>query len=141
AKQSRRAGVMRIDEATKLTDLLPTPALRWAGVASPESPESRVAPESRESSEAANAPAWFFTTRPDAQRVASAAEAFPAGAPPLLVLIGPEGGWSDDEEQLLRDAGLTPLTLGTTILRIETAAVAAAAVVAALLGGHPHPAS
>jgi RsmE family RNA methyltransferase len=37
------------------------------------------------------------------------------------VLIGPEGGWSESE----RARGLVAVGLGTTVLRAETAAVAA----------------
>jgi 16S rRNA (uracil1498-N3)-methyltransferase len=50
----------------------------------------------------------------------------------LTLLIGPEGGWSDDEIRLFETRHLTPITLGGTILRVETAAIAAAAVVVAL---------
>jgi 16S rRNA (uracil1498-N3)-methyltransferase len=52
--------------------------------------------------------------------------------PSILVLVGPEGGWSDDELNLFKHRHLTPITLGATILRVETAAIAAAAAVAAL---------
>lgn len=45
------------------------------------------------------------------------------------VLIGPEGGFSDDEVQLAMDSGYEPAGLGKRIYRIETAAT----VVAALL--------
>lgn len=50
----------------------------------------------------------------------------------LSLFTGPEGGWTAEEEALMRNRGLTPVTLGGTILRVETAAMAAAAVVAAL---------
>jgi 16S rRNA (uracil1498-N3)-methyltransferase len=49
-----------------------------------------------------------------------------------LLLIGPEGGFTDDELRLMDDLGLTGVKLTGTILRVETAAVAAAAVVACL---------
>lgn len=48
----------------------------------------------------------------------------------ILLLIGPEGGWTDDELHRMRDAGLTGARLMRTILRTETAAVVAAALVA-----------
>ncbi|MEM7682509.1 MAG: 16S rRNA (uracil(1498)-N(3))-methyltransferase [Planctomycetota bacterium] len=45
-----------------------------------------------------------------------------------LVLIGPEGGWTEAERYAARSAGFTPLALGPNVLRIETAAVCAAAL-------------
>lgn len=48
----------------------------------------------------------------------------------LLIGIGPEGGWSDAERTLAAEAGITPVTLSPTVLRTETAAVAACAAVA-----------
>ncbi|MFM7316440.1 MAG: RsmE family RNA methyltransferase [bacterium] len=50
----------------------------------------------------------------------------------LLVLIGPEGGWSDRERTVLRSGQYHCLKLAEHILRIETAAIAAAAVLASL---------
>jgi 16S rRNA (uracil1498-N3)-methyltransferase len=46
---------------------------------------------------------------------------------PATVLIGPEGGFSDAEFTALDAAGATGINLGRTILRAETAAVAALA--------------
>ncbi|MEZ4387498.1 MAG: RsmE family RNA methyltransferase, partial [Candidatus Krumholzibacteriia bacterium] len=42
----------------------------------------------------------------------------------LLVLIGPEGGWSAAELHLFAGRGAVPLTLGPHVLRTETAALA-----------------
>lgn len=42
------------------------------------------------------------------------------------VLIGPEGGWTEQERGHMAQAGLIPLRLTATILRVETAAVVAA---------------
>jgi 16S rRNA (uracil1498-N3)-methyltransferase len=54
---------------------------------------------------------------------------------PLAVLIGPEGGFSAEERDLLRgQAFVTALPLGPRILRADTAAVAALALVQAALG-------
>ena len=67
--------------------------------------------------------------------------AHPGGSAPGLdrpaVLIGPEGGWSHDE----LDAGLGTVALGPTVLRAETAAVAAGVLLCALRVGlvDPHP--
>jgi 16S rRNA (uracil1498-N3)-methyltransferase len=51
----------------------------------------------------------------------------------LVLAVGPEGGWTDDELQSCRQAGWISASLGSTILRAETAAIAATAVVASAL--------
>jgi len=50
------------------------------------------------------------------------------------VLIGPEGGLSDDERDFALSAGFASLSLGPRILRTETAALAAIAVLQARWG-------
>ena len=50
---------------------------------------------------------------------------------PLLVAIGPEGGFTDQEVQQALAAGWQQASLGPRILRIETAAIFVAAVVSA----------
>jgi len=47
----------------------------------------------------------------------------------ILLAIGPEGGWIEDEVRLFQKAGWHSASLGPTILRAETAAIAATAVV------------
>lgn len=44
----------------------------------------------------------------------------------VAVLVGPEGGFSDDEAARLRDLAALSVDLGERILRVETAALAAA---------------
>ncbi len=44
---------------------------------------------------------------------------------PVSVFIGPEGGWTGEEERLALAAGLQPAGLGPTVLRAETAAAVA----------------
>jgi 16S rRNA (uracil1498-N3)-methyltransferase len=51
----------------------------------------------------------------------------------VLLAIGPEGGWADDELQSFQQAGWTSASLGNTILRAETAAIAATAIVSSAL--------
>lgn len=45
-----------------------------------------------------------------------------------LVLVGPEGGWTDAERTAAADAGFLPWSMGPHVMRIETAATAAAAI-------------
>ena len=53
----------------------------------------------------------------------------------IAVLIGPEGGFSDDERKMLEArSNVTKLGLGPRILRADTAAVAALAIIQAHLG-------
>jgi 16S rRNA (uracil1498-N3)-methyltransferase len=46
-------------------------------------------------------------------------------ATPVVVVVGPEGGIEDDEMEAFVAAGFTKVSLGKTILRFETAAIAA----------------
>jgi 16S rRNA (uracil1498-N3)-methyltransferase len=46
----------------------------------------------------------------------------------IFLAIGPEGGWTQDELQLFHQAGWISASLGSTILRAETAAIAAVAI-------------
>ncbi|MDH3196349.1 MAG: 16S rRNA (uracil(1498)-N(3))-methyltransferase [Hyphomicrobiales bacterium] len=63
----------------------------------------------------------------------AALRAVPAG--PLAVLIGPEGGFSADERaRLMQLPQVTAISLGPRILRADTAAVAALAIVQAVIG-------
>lgn len=57
--------------------------------------------------------------------------ALPAAAP-VLVAIGPEGGFTPAESLQLEGAGFVPVRLGPEVLRFETAALAAAAVIHAM---------
>jgi 16S rRNA (uracil1498-N3)-methyltransferase len=50
-----------------------------------------------------------------------------------LLALGPEGGWTADEVAQFAQAGWTAASLGNTILRAETAAIAAAAIALAEL--------
>ena len=51
----------------------------------------------------------------------------------VVLAIGPEGGWTDEELKLFQETGWVSASLGNTILRAETAAIAGLAVVFAEL--------
>jgi 16S rRNA (uracil1498-N3)-methyltransferase len=51
------------------------------------------------------------------------------GEPSVTVFIGPEGGFASEEAVLIREAGAHVARLGHTILRTETAAIVACALV------------
>ncbi len=53
---------------------------------------------------------------------------------PIALAIGPEGGFTLEEQENLRAAGASEARLGAYILRVETAAEAAVAVLVAALG-------
>jgi 16S rRNA (uracil1498-N3)-methyltransferase len=53
---------------------------------------------------------------------------------PVLYLVGPEGGWTDDELSSARDAGFHMVSLGSGILRSETVAIVGAALIRYELG-------
>jgi 16S rRNA (uracil1498-N3)-methyltransferase len=102
AKQSKRPGVMAIDPLTPLPAVL----------------------------DRANAGRMAYLSTGAA--AVPAASVFGAPRTSILLLIGPEGGWSAEEQAGFDGRALTAVSLGATILRVETAAIAAAAVVAAL---------
>jgi len=60
-------------------------------------------------------------------------QALAAAPRPVRLAIGPEGGWTSEERALFRERGWQAATLGATILRAETAAIAALAISAAEL--------
>jgi len=68
----------------------------------------------------------LLSLRPEALGLRDAA----AGSDAAVFLTGPEGGWSDAEEDAALAAGFRPVTLGARVLRAETAALAALAALA-----------
>jgi 16S rRNA (uracil1498-N3)-methyltransferase len=53
----------------------------------------------------------------------------------VALMVGPEGGWSETEVHRCRAAGFNPTTMGHLILRADTAAIVAVALVQAAAGG------
>jgi len=113
AKQCRREGVMRVEQPAAVDDML------------------RLLPS--------DGHAWFFDTGPTTIAIRELLLA-PVPPSPLTLLVGPEGGWSPAEIDRMLDHRLIAVALTTTILRIETAAVAAAALVAGMWA-QPSPAA
>ena len=103
AQQSRRAGLPEITDPLKLVDAIR--AAQGHGIV--------LAETEREQSLKA-----VVQQLPEEQRLALA--------------VGPEGGWTADELKLFADSHWRPASLGPNILRSETAAIAALAVVTAL---------
>jgi len=101
AKQSRRTGVMEIQELAPLKNALAHATQQ--GIA------------------------WCLSTQPSAQPIMNLLkENLPEK---LTVFIGPEGGWTDEELSQFETAGAKHIGLTASILRIETAAVTTAAVI------------
>jgi len=88
--------------------------------------------------------AWLPEVHPDAPPERAIAAAPPgtrilldvAGSPilsatfaaPVIIALGPEGGVEDQERSAFIESGFSPVTLGSTTLRFETAGVSAAAI-------------
>ena len=79
--------------------------------------------------------AWCSATKMPRWPIPSVALTNVPRRAPLAVLIGPEGGFAEDERAaLLRLPNVVRLSLGPRILRADTAAVAALALVQAVIG-------
>jgi|SRR5579872_543462 len=85
--------------------------------------------------DAAGLPATLRVVLSEAEQETSLKDVVAArpNASEVLLAIGPEGGWTEDELELLQKAGWISVSLGPTILRAETAAIAAIAVTLAQL--------
>jgi len=125
AQQCRRPGVPRISPPLSLTvalaELPAGPRFQLSeGVAPPL--RTLLAPVSDgESSGQAQ-------TLSEASRMSTS-----PGSGAVALLVGPEGGLTDEEIELAGAAGFVPCSIGPHILRAETAAIAALAAATALL--------
>ena len=128
-------GVVKLDEkrATKRRD-------HWQGVAESACEQSgRIRPPLIDAPVALNA--WFgkgpretdtdLILRPGAPTALTSVD---APSTKVCLLIGPEGGFSDQEYADAELAGFTAVSLGPRVLRTETAALAAVAVAQSLWG-------
>jgi 16S rRNA (uracil1498-N3)-methyltransferase len=149
-----------IEKATELgvTEIIPVEATRsergleraaikrverWRKIALETSQQARRAhlPEVSEPAtlkEALALPAGYRYTLDENPGGAPLAEALPVNRTAddaVAILTGPEGGWTEEERSSFAPAGWTPVSMGPLILRAETAAIAALAIVrAAWLG-------
>ncbi len=98
AKQSRRSGVMEIGELTPVATAI---ADKQAGV--------------------------FLSTEPGCTPITAATDSISANTA-IIIYVGPEGGWAPGEISAFTAAQISALALTGTILRVETAAITAAAV-------------
>jgi len=103
SQQCRRARLPEIEEPVKLREALTTAA------------RSRFALEEN----------------PGAAPLLSAIPAARTATDTVAILVGPEGGWTDAERAAFVEHGWAPVSLGPSVLRAETAALAALAVVSA----------
>jgi len=102
AEQSRRASVPEIREPVRWEDMLDMPGA--ARILLAESSAQKSLKEALEIS----------------------------GDGAMTLAVGPEGGWTEEELEAFINAGWMAASLGTTILRAETAAIAGLALVMAL---------
>jgi 16S rRNA (uracil1498-N3)-methyltransferase len=110
AKQARRSDVPLIHNPTPLPTLVSAPSLA-----------TRIVLAEQERTTMLSRALDKLTPRPD------------SGMPAVEIAIGPEGGWAPSEEALFDAHGWRAVSLGPRILRAETAAIAALAVVASYL--------
>ncbi len=112
---------------------------RWRRIALEASQQSRRAflPEVAEPADFADVLARTATYRyaldesPTAAPLASALPNEHAASDTVAILVGPEGGWTEEERASFTAAGWTPASLGPLVLRAETAALSALAVIGA----------
>jgi 16S rRNA (uracil1498-N3)-methyltransferase len=110
SQQSRRSDVPLVHDPVKLPDVVKTESQAHRFVLAEQERSTTLLAALRE-------------------RMASAG----ADEPAIELAIGPEGGWAPEEEALFDTGGWLAVSLGPRILRAETAAIAALAVVASLL--------
>jgi 16S rRNA (uracil1498-N3)-methyltransferase len=74
---------------------------------------------------------YFLDEQPGAPPLLAAipAHADRRSADRVVLLTGPEGGWTDAERAAAAASGWAPVSLGPLVLRAETAAIAAAGIV------------
>lgn len=118
SKQCGRNRLMQIEPPRDWLDWAPmAPARCCRLIAQPGQPDSET---------------WLPTrAAPEAPLASDARAENPPHEVDVQLAVGPEGGWTDEELGAARAAGWRSVDLGPTILRVETAAVAMVAQLAA----------
>ncbi len=112
---------------------------RWLRIAHQASEQSRRAtpPQINVPIKLSNALAFDATLRivlSESEKITALGDVKPDTANKKVALaVGPEGGWTEEELKSFQQAGWLSASLGDTILRAETAAIAATAIVASAL--------
>jgi 16S rRNA (uracil1498-N3)-methyltransferase len=106
---------------------------RWQRIALQASEQSRRAlpPEISSPTKLKEAVALPGNTRivlAESEQTLTLKDALQSSSSDLVLAFGPEGGWTEVEINLFREAGWMSASLGSTILRVETAVIAALAV-------------
>ena len=104
---------------------------RWRRIALQAAEQSRRAspPEIADAvklREALTLPAELKIVLSEAEEQSQLRDIQPTGE--VMLAVGPEGGWTEAELELLQKNGWFSASLGPTILRAETAAIAATAI-------------
>jgi 16S rRNA (uracil1498-N3)-methyltransferase len=119
AKQSRRSDLPEIADPARLPKLLAS------------SEPAETAEERAEQDAPAPLRILLSEVEEDQPLLRLLKQEITAGGREVLLAIGPEGGWTPAELALFTGAGWHSASLGPRILRVETATVAALAVVSA----------
>jgi len=112
---------------------------RWRRIAVQSAEQSRRAtppeiPDPMKLQEACRTPGKLRIVLSEAEAETRLADIFPdSDGQDAILAIGPEGGWTKDELELFQTEHWISASLGSTILRAETAAIAATALAVSLL--------
>jgi 16S rRNA (uracil1498-N3)-methyltransferase len=115
-KQCGRRRLVRIAPPVALKDFLGTVQTRDAGASDSRFPRALL----------------VFSERGGASITEALAHTVDKSA--VVAMVGPEGGWSDEELTILDERGARAVTLGPRVLRAETAAVVAVTLIQHILG-------